>query len=220
MKSAKKCYSDNGTDFEAKPRPRILKMAINKIIFAFTNFLRLPTQIPKTGRQILSSDLDREKSQKIGSYIQILPSDHFWYQLMASPSQICLAHWIFIRDFREMVQGVWKKLSFAKLSICRSCEWLGRNIYDFRGKSSSVMLWQNSDTLYACKVSFEIFGTLCSVIFLLQTELKPSSETLSNPVVTYPCIVITLALLGLPSQGCIGLNISMYIAPPHPQWWN
>ena len=58
---------------------------------------------------------------------------------------------------------------------------------------------------------------LCSVIYLLQTELKPSSETLSYPVVTYPCIVITLALLGLPSQGCIGLNISMYIAPPHPQ---
>ena len=51
----------------------------------------------------------------------------------------------------------------------------------------------------------------------LGAELKPSSETLSNPVVTYPCIVITLALLGLPSQGCIGLNISLYIAPPHPQ---
>ena len=77
MKSAKKYYSDNGTDFEAKPRPRILEMAINKIIFAFANFLRLPIQIPQTGRQILSSDLYREKSQKIGSYIQILPSNHF-----------------------------------------------------------------------------------------------------------------------------------------------
>ena len=38
----------------------------------------------------------------------------------------------------KLIQGVSKKLSFAKLSVCRSCCQLGRNTYDVHGKSANA----------------------------------------------------------------------------------
>ena len=38
----------------------------------------------------------------------------------------------------KLIQGVSKKQSFAKLSVCRSCCQLGRNTYDLHGKSANA----------------------------------------------------------------------------------
>ena len=49
--------------------------------------------------------------------------------LVVDPTKICDC------EYGAIVQGVSKKLSFAKLSVCRSCCQLGRNTFYICGKS-------------------------------------------------------------------------------------
>ena len=56
-----------------------------------------------------------------------------------------------------LLQGVSKKLSFAKWSIWRSCCQLGRNTYDFQRKSANAQLGKTQFFLTPCTMLQGVF---------------------------------------------------------------